>query len=45
MFLVTYIYPLILKLYFSELSALISLSNAPPYSDSLLPRESLVLYT
>ena len=45
MFLVTYIYPLILKLYFSELSASIGLSNAPPYSDSLLLRESLILYT
>jgi hypothetical protein len=44
MLLVTCIYPLILKLYFSELSALIAPLAAPPYNDSLLLRELPALY-
>jgi hypothetical protein len=44
MLLVTYIYPLILKLCFSELSALIAPLGAPPYNDSPLPRELPALY-
>jgi hypothetical protein len=45
MLLVTFIYPLILKLCFSELSALIALLGAPPYNDSPLLRELPALYT
>jgi hypothetical protein len=44
MLLVTCIYPLILKLYFSELSALIAPLAAPPCNDSLLLRELPALY-
>ena len=45
MLLVIFIYPLILKLCFSELSASIALSGAPPYNDSPLSRELPALYT
>jgi hypothetical protein len=45
MLLVTYIYPLILGLYFSELSALIAPLDAPPYNNSPLLRELPALYT
>jgi hypothetical protein len=45
MLLVTHIYPLILKLCFSELSALIAPLGAPPYNDSSLLRELPALYT
>jgi hypothetical protein len=42
--LVIYVYYLILQLYFSELSASIAPSSAPPYNNSLLLRGLLVLY-
>jgi hypothetical protein len=45
MLLVIYIYPLISKLYFNEPSALIASLGAPPYNDSLFPRELPILYT
>ena len=45
MLLVIYIYPLILKLCFSELSALIAPLGAPPYNDSPFLRELSTLYT
>jgi hypothetical protein len=45
MLLVIYIYPLILKLCFSELSVLIAPSGAPPYNNSPHPRELPALYT
>ena len=37
-------FPASFQIHFNELSASIPLSNAPPYSDSLLLRGSLVLY-
>ena len=39
-----HLFPASFQLYFNELSASIALSDVPPYSDSLLLRESLILY-
>jgi len=39
-----HLFPALFQLHFNELSASIPLLNAPPYSDSLFLRGSLVLY-